>query len=270
MKKNISLISLIVVLVLSPAFYAQAQVKPNRVKLDENTIAKGYTVSSVNSNFRIGIPAQALSSRNNVTVAIKQNIDSKNFNLKKQNLLSKLYSFDISSKNDVEVINKPVFLSLKYNKKKKGKKVIKFWNASEDKWQTLPSKKKKNRQVVKASIFLPYAVVGVFSEDKVKKSKKKKKEKKQEEEEDEQENQDFQIGYASWYDYIGAASTEYPYGSVVKVTNLDNNKSCEVTIKDYGPFVPGRVIDLPRESFESIANLGTGVVKVKVELISLP
>ena len=45
------------------------------------------------------------------------------------------------------------------------------------------------------------------------------------------------VGDASWYRFKGgdfAASPDYPKGSVLKVTNLDNNKTVEVTINDYG------------------------------------
>ena len=45
---------------------------------------------------------------------------------------------------------------------------------------------------------------------------------------------------------LTAAHKELPFGSVVKVTNLDNNKSVIVTINDRGPFYGGRGIDLSK------------------------
>ncbi len=83
-----------------------------------------------------------------------------------------------------------------------------------------------------------------------------------------------QLGTASWYVHprykkeLMAASTDFSFGSKVKVTNLANNKSVVVTIKDYGPVKsihPDRVIDLGKEAFKKIASTGAGVIKVKVE-----
>ena len=67
-----------------------------------------------------------------------------------------------------------------------------------------------------------------------------------------------------------AASWDYKFGTRIRVTNLKNNKSCIVTITDHGPsrrlYAKGRVLDLSRRSFESIANLNEGVIPIKFEL----
>jgi len=74
-------------------------------------------------------------------------------------------------------------------------------------------------------------------------------------------------GDASWYAQPGftAAHPTLPFGTVVKVTNLANQKSVTVTIADRGPFSEGRIIDLSDIAFKKIAPLGAGVVKVKIE-----
>ena len=64
-----------------------------------------------------------------------------------------------------------------------------------------------------------------------------------------------------------AAHKKLPFGTKVKVTNKKNSKSVIVKINDRGPFVNGRIIDLSRSAFSSIANLDTGVIKVKIEVI---
>jgi uncharacterized protein YabE (DUF348 family) len=77
-------------------------------------------------------------------------------------------------------------------------------------------------------------------------------------------------GQASWYAYTGTmacASLEHPKGTWLKVTNLENGKSVKVVVNDSGPYVPGRIIDLDKVAFEKIANLGQGVIDVKVEKI---
>ena len=43
-----------------------------------------------------------------------------------------------------------------------------------------------------------------------------------------------------------AAHKTLPFGTEVKVTNLNNGKSVTVRINDRGPFVKGRIIDLSR------------------------
>lgn len=68
------------------------------------------------------------------------------------------------------------------------------------------------------------------------------------------------------YKLTGANRT-LPFGTIVKVTNLANNKSVKVKINDRGPYVKGRLIDLSRAAFEKIANTGSGVINVKVTII---
>jgi len=64
-----------------------------------------------------------------------------------------------------------------------------------------------------------------------------------------------------------AAHKTLPFGSEVKVTNLNNGKSVTVRINDRGPFVKGRIIDLSRAAFSQIADLNKGVVKVEISVV---
>lgn len=64
-----------------------------------------------------------------------------------------------------------------------------------------------------------------------------------------------------------AAHKTLPFGTRVKVTNVSNGKSVVVKINDRGPFITGRIIDLSRSAFSSIANLNSGVIAVTVEVI---
>ncbi len=79
-------------------------------------------------------------------------------------------------------------------------------------------------------------------------------------------------GVASWYKYKGcncAASPDYPKGTKLKVTNIDNGKSVIVKVNDWGPdrsIHPNRVIDLDIVAFKQIAKKAAGLCKVKVEL----
>lgn len=68
-------------------------------------------------------------------------------------------------------------------------------------------------------------------------------------------------------DALTAAHQSLPFGSQVRVTNVANGKSVVVRINDRGPFVSGRCLDLSRASFSSIANLGSGVIDVRYEVL---
>jgi len=91
-----------------------------------------------------------------------------------------------------------------------------------------------------------------------------------------------QEGLASWYggkfqgrqtasgeifdtNELTAAHKTLAFGTVVKVTNLENGKSTVVRINDRGPFIPGRIIDLSRAAAVAIGAAGNGVAKVRIE-----
>ncbi|MFA6994903.1 MAG: RlpA-like double-psi beta-barrel domain-containing protein [Patescibacteria group bacterium] len=83
------------------------------------------------------------------------------------------------------------------------------------------------------------------------------------------------IGTASWYKYkngLFAASPDFAKGSVLKVINLDNNKSVNVIVNDYGPeraIFPNRVVDLDYVAFKQIASTGAGLIKVRIEPLKI-
>ncbi|MFO8022830.1 MAG: septal ring lytic transglycosylase RlpA family protein [Perlabentimonas sp.] len=58
-----------------------------------------------------------------------------------------------------------------------------------------------------------------------------------------------------------------PFGTLVKVTNLDNDKSLVVRVNDRGPFVPNRIIDLSRSAAETLGFIDKGIADVKIEVI---
>jgi rare lipoprotein A len=91
-------------------------------------------------------------------------------------------------------------------------------------------------------------------------------------------------GLASWYGepYHGrptasgprydmnemtAAHRTLPFGTLVRVTNLENGRHATVLINDRGPFVAGRIIDLSRAAAEAIESIGPGVVRVRLEVV---
>ncbi|HZY78304.1 MAG TPA: septal ring lytic transglycosylase RlpA family protein [Cyclobacteriaceae bacterium] len=58
-----------------------------------------------------------------------------------------------------------------------------------------------------------------------------------------------------------------PFGTKVRVTNLDNNKTVEVVINDRGPYVDGRIIDLSKSAAEELEYVNKGLADVKLEVI---
>lgn len=70
-------------------------------------------------------------------------------------------------------------------------------------------------------------------------------------------------------DKLTAASWFYPFGTRLRVTNLANGRSVVVRINDRGParrlVRRGRKIDLSRAAFSRIADLRTGLIRVRVE-----
>jgi rare lipoprotein A len=67
-----------------------------------------------------------------------------------------------------------------------------------------------------------------------------------------------------------AASRTLPLGSIVEVTNLKNGKKEVVEIRDRGPYVDGRIIDLSPKIAEQLDMMEEGVVQVVVTPIAVP
>jgi len=64
-----------------------------------------------------------------------------------------------------------------------------------------------------------------------------------------------------------AAHKKYPFGTLVRVTNLRNGRSVEVRINDRGPFVKGRIIDLSQGAAKKIDMIQAGTVPVRLDVL---
>jgi rare lipoprotein A len=64
-----------------------------------------------------------------------------------------------------------------------------------------------------------------------------------------------------------AAHKVLPFGTMVRVTSLENGKSTVVRINDRGPFVGNRIIDLSRSAAEQLSMTDKGTMLVRVETI---
>jgi rare lipoprotein A len=97
-----------------------------------------------------------------------------------------------------------------------------------------------------------------------------------------------QVGKASFYadDFSGktmadgtpmslasnnAASLTLPLGTTAKVTNLENGKAAIITIRDRGPYVKGRIVDLSPATARQIGiSKSQGLARVAVQQIRVP
>jgi rare lipoprotein A len=69
---------------------------------------------------------------------------------------------------------------------------------------------------------------------------------------------------------LTAAHRTLPFGTMVHVINLANNKSVDVRIIDRGPFIEGRVIDLSHAAAQAIDLIGPGIAEVRLDILSAP
>jgi rare lipoprotein A len=68
-----------------------------------------------------------------------------------------------------------------------------------------------------------------------------------------------------------AASRTLPLGTTARVTNLETGQSATVTIRDRGPYVKGRIVDLSPATARQIGiSKGQGLAKVEVAPLRVP
>ena len=92
-------------------------------------------------------------------------------------------------------------------------------------------------------------------------------------------------GRASWYgrDFHGgptangerydmysmtAAHRTLPFGTKLKVTNLDNGRECVVRVNNRGPFRKGRVLDLSKGAAQHLGMISSGIAKIKMQVLA--
>ena len=59
-----------------------------------------------------------------------------------------------------------------------------------------------------------------------------------------------------------------PFDTVLRVTNLDNNRQVTVRVNDRGPYVGGRIIDLSKGAAEELGMLEAGTANVLLNVIN--
>lgn len=166
--------------------------------------------------------------------------------------LSEVYQFDFSDKGINYNVTEPLNITISYSQDNNNHKQIFFFDKNQGKWRPLPSVDDPVNKTVSAITHLPFARVAILANDEI-----------------------MTVGQASWYRYkngLFAASPDFAKNTVLKVTNLMNNKSVTVVINDYGPnraLHPDRVVDLDAVAFNKIASTSDGLVRVKIEVLKL-
>lgn len=96
-----------------------------------------------------------------------------------------------------------------------------------------------------------------------------------------------EVGIASWYGHpyhgrtsasgevydmeqLTAAHRTLPFGTLVRVVNLENEKTVDVRINDRGPFIDDRIIDLSHAAAQAIDLIGPGIARVRLEVLLTP
>jgi rare lipoprotein A len=77
------------------------------------------------------------------------------------------------------------------------------------------------------------------------------------------------VASGGWFNpnAMTAAHKTLPFGTRVRVTNLNNGRSVTVRINDRGPYIAGRVIDLSRAAATAVGMIGSGVARVNLAVL---
>ncbi|HEX8569192.1 MAG TPA: septal ring lytic transglycosylase RlpA family protein [Caulobacteraceae bacterium] len=95
-----------------------------------------------------------------------------------------------------------------------------------------------------------------------------------------------QVGTASWYgarhhgkktasgepfnmNASTAAHRTLPLGSLLEITNLDNERTVQVRVNDRGPYSGGRIVDVSKAVAEQLDFIGRGTARVRVRAVDL-
>lgn len=248
MKYKINKISsLVFIIIFALVFVNSAQAaseQKDSIYIDKATIDKGYTVSSFEDKLKLSLVPGVFKDTTQVDTEIIQDEMPTPWRLEKA---SQFYQFDFRNKDSYNH-DKPFYIQLSYEDYENYHKQVFFYDKNFGKWRPLPSTDYPDRKIIRSLIHLPFARLAVFANPDI-----------------------LSRGQASWYAYKGGnfvASPDFPKGSRLRVYNLANDKFVDVEVNDYGPdrsIFPDRVVDLDREAFARIADLGAGVVEVKIE-----
>lgn len=68
-------------------------------------------------------------------------------------------------------------------------------------------------------------------------------------------------------DNLTCAHPTLPFGTMLEVTNLANNKWCVMRVNDRGPYSHGRLLDVSHKAAKHLEMFDSGTIKVKVTIV---
>ena len=66
---------------------------------------------------------------------------------------------------------------------------------------------------------------------------------------------------------LTAAHRTMPFGTRLRVTNVENGRSVVVRVNDRGPWVKDRVLDVSQAAARSLGMIGDGVTRVEIVVL---
>jgi rare lipoprotein A len=66
---------------------------------------------------------------------------------------------------------------------------------------------------------------------------------------------------------LTAAHRTLPFGTRLRVVNLNNDRAVEVRVNDRGPIVSDRILDLSYGAARALGAVGSGVIPVRVTVL---
>jgi rare lipoprotein A len=66
---------------------------------------------------------------------------------------------------------------------------------------------------------------------------------------------------------LTAAHRSLPFGTIVRVTNLENGREVVVRINDRGPWKASRILDLSLAAAKDLGMVGSGTARVRLEIL---
>lgn len=218
------------------------------INISQATVKKGYAIKAFDGLIKLTLPPGVIADSTGVLLKKVSQDLTMPWQLDK---LSEIFQYELLNKSAYDG-KKFIIVEIKYDKQSDYYKQIYFYDKNYSSWRPLPCRDSAASDSVKCNISLGFARLAVFANPNV-----------------------LATGRASWYQHkkgLFAASPDFPKGSRLKVTNLENSKSVVVEVNDFGPdkrLHPDRLLDLEKQAFKKIASLSQGTIKVKVEPLAI-
>ncbi|MCX6792711.1 MAG: serine hydrolase [Candidatus Falkowbacteria bacterium] len=238
----VSLILVSLTAATSPIIWAQDVISSGDISysfeasIGSSSLSQDLSFSAFENHLQIGIPAGRLTAPTIVSLRTVNEVAVPPSGL---NQAGYIYQVDIPAANFSQG---SYYLSLRSSGSNFSKQVY-FFDTNKNAWQKLPSNENFIKGTVNTTLTMPFARLAIFENPKI-----------------------LVKGSASWYRFkngLFAASPDFPKGTKLRVINLDNKKSVDVIINDYGPDrskLPNRVVDLDAVAFAKLAPTSQGMM----------